>query len=149
SIPNSGTAYNRVLETYPADLKEEKPSYLYHEFMEEFNRPCYFHEFAARVAAHGLQYIDESTPSPSISMLPAKVTETMQQIADNVIELEQYLDYFLCRTFRQSLLTHENVSIKRGFDAARLRRFRYTTLAKPPDDPPPLDDTTFVNYEVL
>lgn len=148
-IPPSDKAFNRLLESYGADLPKESASYLFHEYMEMFNQPCYFWEFAERIAAHGLQYVDEATPSPSISMLPAKVTDTIKQLADDIIQLEQYIDFFLCRTFRQSLLCHASVSVKRGFDPAVMGQLRFTTSARPPESMPSLDDTTYVQYEIL
>src|SRR5207253_9153728 len=40
---------------------EGKPeSYILHEYLEEWNQPMYFREFARRCAAHGVQYVGDA-----------------------------------------------------------------------------------------
>jgi methyltransferase-like protein/cyclopropane fatty-acyl-phospholipid synthase-like methyltransferase len=96
----------------------ERPSYLLHEYLEETNCPLYFHEFMAQAASHGLQYLADAQPHlTGAGSLPPGVGERLRGFSADRIELEQYADFVLNRSFRRTLLCHA---------AARIA-----------DDPPP------------
>ena len=44
------SAYGRVLRAEAEALKDEEDAYVFHEFLEDENRPTYVHEFLARAA---------------------------------------------------------------------------------------------------
>ncbi|MGB9129655.1 MAG: class I SAM-dependent methyltransferase, partial [Thiobacillus sp.] len=49
-----------------AYLKTAAPSYLFHEYLAEFNAPMPFTEFAAQLDAHGLRYVGEAGPRRAV-----------------------------------------------------------------------------------
>jgi hypothetical protein len=49
-----------------AYLKSAAPSYLFHEYLAEFNAPMAFGEFAAQLDAHGLRYVGEAGPRRAV-----------------------------------------------------------------------------------
>jgi methyltransferase-like protein/trans-aconitate methyltransferase len=83
-------------------------SYLYHEHLEACNEPVYFHEFVSRSQNHGLRFLAEAQVS---SMFPNEFHEdvqgTLQRIANDLIQYEQYMDFLRNRRFRQSLLVQK------------------------------------------
>src|SRR5947208_11701556 len=101
-------------------LAQASDTYVYHEHLEEVNHPAYFHQFAERAAAHGLQYLAEAEPTPLPSNLSPEGRETLQRLAGDLIQGEQYLDFVRFRTFRRTLLCHSDVRLSRPPDPKAL-----------------------------
>jgi cyclopropane fatty-acyl-phospholipid synthase-like methyltransferase len=106
------SAYGKVLRQEAETLGRTSDAYLFHEHFEEVNIPVYFHEFAARAAAKGLQYLAEARPLPLPANLTPHATATLQRLTTDRIHGEQYLDFMRNRTLRCTLLCHEQVSLK-------------------------------------
>ena len=49
-----------------AYLKTAAPSYLFHEYLADFNAPMAFGEFAAQLDVHGLRYVGEAGPRRAV-----------------------------------------------------------------------------------
>jgi SAM-dependent methyltransferase len=124
-----------------ADLLRNAPdSYLFHEHLEADNRPVYFHDFVARAAAHRLRYVGEAQPTTVLpGEFPAEVETTLRSMAEDEVQFEQYLDFLRNRTFRRSLLCHDDVSLRRDFTAGSLRGLLLASSAEVADDGGPLD----------
>ncbi|HEX7154485.1 MAG TPA: methyltransferase regulatory domain-containing protein [Thermoanaerobaculia bacterium] len=111
------------------------PQYMLHEYLEATNAPIYFHEMAARAASHGLQYVAEAEPAVAeVDNLSADVARKLRSFAGDRIELEQYLDFVLNRTFRRTLFTHKEIVIDRAMRAERMQRLFVSTATKPTED---------------
>jgi SAM-dependent methyltransferase len=106
------SAYGKILRQEAETLGRTSDAYLFHEHFEEVNIPVYFHEFAARAAAKGLQYLAEARPLPLPSNLTPHATATLQRLTTDRIHGEQYLDFMRNRTLRCTLLCHEQVALK-------------------------------------
>jgi SAM-dependent methyltransferase len=83
--------------------------YIHHEFLELNNRPCYFRDFMRAAAQQQLAYVGEAQFS---DMAPQRLREdiarTLGMLAQgNVLALEQYMDLFTNRYFRQTVLAHQ------------------------------------------
>lgn len=106
---------------YGAMLKNEldllhrcSDSYLFHEHLEEVNQPIYFYQFAEAAQRHGLKYLAESEFSTMLSSdFTNDVSETLSRISSDIIRSEQYMDFVRNRFFRQTLLCHGNIPLKR------------------------------------
>ena len=101
------SAYNQLLKNEAELLNTCDDHYIYHEHLEEYCEPLYFHEFIARAHEHGLDYLGE----PHLgSMTPtnfgADAHQALKSLSHDAIELEQFMDYFSNRTFRETLLHH-------------------------------------------
>jgi methyltransferase-like protein/cyclopropane fatty-acyl-phospholipid synthase-like methyltransferase len=113
----------------------DRPSYILHEYLEETNAPMYFREFAARAAAHGLQYAGEAEAHEAeVDNLSPQVAQKLRSFAHDRIELEQYLDFVLNRTFRRSLLVRSGVPLDRTMQPERMQRLCAATACKPVSD---------------
>jgi methyltransferase-like protein/SAM-dependent methyltransferase len=134
-----GEAHALVMRTAREHFEEfrHRPAYLAHEYLERTNAPMYFHEFAARAAKHGLQYMSEAEPSAmeADNLAPA-VAERLHQFTSDRIELEQYVDFAANRMFRRTLLCHDSVRLDRDPTPEKLRRLYVSSTAKPVSDTP-------------
>jgi len=90
-----------------AKLATQTDSALFHDDLAVPNDPCYFHEFAAQLASHGLAYVGEAKLS---TMTAAGLSPRMQQFVAGMDRLtrEQYLDFARLRRFRQSLVCRDD-----------------------------------------
>lgn len=106
--------YGAFLKRELEMLQRSDDSYLFHEHLEDVNEPTYFHRFAERAEACGLRYLGESDMSAMYTgHIPADVWTTLESVSSNLIQMEQYMDFLRNRTFRQTLLCHQDVSIDR------------------------------------
>lgn len=121
----------RVLAEEAATLPEAADYYLYHEHLEDANQPLYFHEFVKQARAVGLDYLGEAWHHTQIDSLPAEVRETLDAISADLIDLEQFVDFFRNRTFRRTLVCHASNRINRTPDPAVLEPMFLETLVRP------------------
>lgn len=127
-----------VQETLP-DIRNADASYLLHEYLEPCNAPCYFKDFAARAAAHGLAYLGDAEPQTMfVQNFGDTVREALLRECDSQVMVEQYLDFLTNRLFRQSLLVHgaRQGEIRYRLDHARLRGLHYAGWFATPDGAP-------------
>src|SRR5262245_52209065 len=113
----AGGAYGEMLRAEAKLLAGSDDSYILGEFLERENAPCYFRDFAAKADGYGLSYLCEAEISQCI---PEHITPEVGALirtmsANNLIPLEQYMDFFKGRTFRQTLLV-------KGTQARRIER---------------------------
>jgi SAM-dependent methyltransferase len=113
-------------------LRQQSDAYLYHEHLEEHNSPCYFFEFAHKVKAAGLQYLGDATVQTMFPHgYPPKILQTLNRLARDLIQLEQYLDFVRNRMFRMSLLCHADVPLVRTIDVDLLQEMHLSAAAVP------------------
>jgi methyltransferase-like protein len=111
STKQDAGAYGALLRTELAVLRDQSDHYLYHEQLEEVNEPLYFHQFAARAAAHGLRYLGESRITTMMTgNFGPDVQKTLALLATDQVQAEQYLDFVRNRTFRETLLVRAGQS---------------------------------------
>ena len=127
----AGSEHNPYLQVITSELKmleKVNPSYLYHDHLEEHNEPCYFHRFMQKAHANSLQYLGEvSLSSMFLGNLAQEAATTLGQIANDIVRVEQYMDFIRNRRFRCTLLVHDNVAINRNLNPRILRDFCLTT----------------------
>jgi methyltransferase-like protein/SAM-dependent methyltransferase len=117
----SHAAYLRTPSELLDDYRDD-PSYVVHEYLEETNEPLYFHDFAARASAHGLRYIADAEPHENdLDNLGAAAAEGIRAMTSDPIEQEQYVDFVVNRTFRRTLLCHQEATRD---ESSRLERIR-------------------------
>jgi methyltransferase-like protein len=135
----------RVLAEFRAHSEGFGDSYLLHDELETFNSPCYFYEMLARARAHGLAFLAEARPE---AMFPGnygpKVEEHLVQKCGGVqVLVEQYIDFVVNRTFRESLLVHSErePQIRYNPDRTRIRRLHIAAFVPPADGQSRLDNS--------
>ncbi len=123
-------------ETMPI-VRGGNSSYLLHEFLEPCNAPCYFKEFVTRAQAHGLAYLADAEPSTMfVQNYGEKVRDPLlRECGGSQVMMEQYLDFLVNRTFRQTLLVKQPraAQIRYRLAPQRLRAFEYAAFFRPDD----------------
>lgn len=127
-------AYSQLLQDELQVLRSSEDSYLFHEHLEHYNEPLFFHQFADRAAEHQLKFLCEAHFSAMIPNGYSSETQaTLSEIAPDIIQMEQYLDFLRNRKFRQTLLCHESVRLNRSVDASRVRDLEVASPLQPID----------------
>ena len=105
---------------------------IYHDDLADINDPFYFHQFVAQAGQFGLQYLSEANfYETQYHTLPAQVREMLDQFGDeNILLREQYLDFLKCRTFRQTLLCHQDIKLERTINPQRISEMFISTPAQ-------------------
>lgn len=128
---STGTAYGMMLKDELNLLRKCNDSYLFHEHLEDFNKPLYFHQFIERAARHGLQYLGETALSAMLtSNFPQQVAETLNRVSSSLARTEQYMDFLRNRTFRQTLLCRVGVALERNLTPEAIMPFYIASPAK-------------------
>jgi methyltransferase-like protein len=101
-----GMPYGEMLRQEAKSLATRDDAYILGEFLQQENAPCHFHEFAAKAHGFGLSYLCDTDVG---ECFPEHLgPETGQLIramsANHLVPMEQYMDFFKGRAFRQSLL---------------------------------------------
>lgn len=112
SITNPQSAYGSALRAESELLRKNPDYYVLHEQLADENRPCYFHEFATNLKAHGLRYItDALLQTADFNELPVQVMEPLRRVARDEVELEQYVDFARGRLFRCSVVARAEAKL--------------------------------------
>ncbi|WP_182869894.1 methyltransferase regulatory domain-containing protein [Rhodopirellula sp. JC639] len=114
-------AYEKLLHEELSVVRGSEDSYIYHEHLEDYNEPLFFHQFVSRAEASELRFMCEAQFG---SMIPSEYSEetrqTLSKIAPGLVQMEQYLDFLRNRKFRQSVLCHREVQLDRAIQPERL-----------------------------
>jgi SAM-dependent methyltransferase len=94
-------------------LKSAAPSYLFHEYLAEFNAPMTFAEFAAQLDAHGLRYIGEAGPRRAVVELEDAWGLAPEGMAGRWLDAEAALDDALLTRFRRALIARDDAPCAR------------------------------------
>ena len=125
------TAYAHLLRGELESFRRSSDSYLYHEHLEEHNEPIYFYQFAERAAAAGLKYLGEADLRVMVpGNFPPEIENVLQMLAQDMIHLEQYMDFLRNRMFRQTLLVHKNATPNYQLKWEQLRAFHVGSPAR-------------------
>jgi methyltransferase-like protein/2-polyprenyl-3-methyl-5-hydroxy-6-metoxy-1,4-benzoquinol methylase len=140
TVPPDDNAYSSLLRGESERLRSNADSYVLHEHLEAINEPLYFYQFAEAAAAKGLQFIAEAQSGARwLEGLGPEADQAVRQVARDIIEYEQYLDFLRNRMFRRSLLCHADVALDRRLAPKRVRKLWVASKAVPDG---PVDVTT-------
>jgi len=139
SLSTAGDAYGTFLGDYKSALEKDwkgtptrREAFLLHDELEEINVPLYFHQFAERAASHGLQYLGDADFSTMlVNDFPPETRDALAKMVDNLIDLEQYIDFLRHRTLRRTLLCHEDIALHRKLKPQQMRSFLVASRVRP------------------
>ena len=125
-------------EVYQAVLKKElerflklEQSEIFHDDLAETNQPFYFYEFAEMLEKNELQFLAEAD---LYAMFPGGLSEEASEFInslDDIIEREQYLDFFRGHTFRQVLFCRKEIELNRRIEPFVLKNFLFNSQIRP------------------
>lgn len=110
-------------------------SYFIHEYLEEENTPLYFHQFVGMASRFDLQFLSEAYPTteyPDIKNLQSESESCSEE--EKRVHQEQYYDFQVNRTFRQTLLCRKSISIQEAWQIDPLEGFHIASTVKPVED---------------
>jgi methyltransferase-like protein/SAM-dependent methyltransferase len=143
SLAKETTPYPLYLKSELEQMRNHNDSYILHEHLEDCNVPIYFHQFVERVTAHRLRYLGEAEIS---SMVPSnfgpEAQEGLQRLSADLVQLEQFMDFLRNRTFRQTLLVHDQHNPVYHIDPKLAALFHICSPAVPAENAPDLRTTT-------
>lgn len=87
-----------------AYLRAAAPSYLFHEYLAEFNAPFGFERFALDLAAHALRYVGEAGPRHAVVEFDDGGEADARRRAERWRDAEAALDAALATRFRRALI---------------------------------------------
>jgi methyltransferase-like protein/cyclopropane fatty-acyl-phospholipid synthase-like methyltransferase len=132
-----GETYVNILKHENERLGKSADAYLFHEELEERNDPLYFYQFADLARRHNLQYLSESSLSQVfMDDVPLEIKNNLVKMSGDIIELEQYRDFLTNRSFRSSLVIHNDLKISRQINADRILNL-YAGSSCTPESPDP------------
>ena len=132
ALKDRNDAYARSMWEELSQIAGLEDYYIAHEYLEQINDPCYFHEFIHHAYRHELQFLGEAEiQSMSTAGFPASVQAGLREMASRVEEAEQYGDFVRNRAFRQTLLCRPEVELKRTISPDLVRRFHFASALHP------------------
>ncbi len=135
AVASNGGAYEKLLHEELQILRTSEDSYLFHEHLEAYNEPLFFHQFVDRADQAGLRFLCEASFSSMVANeYSEEVQQTLRKIAPDIIQMEQYLDFLRNRKFRQTLLCHQHNSLVRAIVPERIHRL-FVSAPLTPSDP--------------
>ncbi len=128
-------SYRTSLASKLAEGPGSGDSLLLHDEMAEINDPVYFEQFVDHAEQFGLQYLSEVDLSAVMpSRMPAKQARELGALARDPMEAEQWLDFIRFRTFRQTLLVHQEAELNKRLRPQVVGRFKLASLARAEDE---------------
>jgi methyltransferase-like protein/SAM-dependent methyltransferase len=148
SVTMEQNPYGMFLRSELELLRKQPDAYLLHEHLEEHNAPIYFHQFVERVSHHDLRYLaDVELNTLALSPFPPQVSQVLQRVCNDLLQLEQYLDFLRNRTFRQTLLGHKRLEPKYQVNPSVLKRFFIGSPLRPASAQPDLHSSNFELFQ--
>lgn len=122
--------------------------YVFHEYLETDNHPCYFTEFMARAHKHGLQYVGDAWVHLVLEALAPEVRDSLVGISEDLIQLQQFHDFLTNCSFRRTLLCHATFELDRSPSFEVIRGLHAGALARPMSAEPDLYSTKPETFEI-
>lgn len=123
SIKDSETSYAKLMMESVDMLKNKPDYYIAHDFLGIYNKAFYLSDFVDQVKSNSLQYLSDADISnmylPNYS---DGIAEKLGEI-NELVRMEQYLDFTINRTFRCSLICHDDVTINREIGPGNMVKF--------------------------
>lgn len=130
SLFEADAPYARAVRAAAESLAKESTTYVFHEYLEQCNRPLSFEEFARRAVGAGLRYVGDASLRDPASRLTDEARQHLTAVENDLVRCEQTLDFLRNRTFRRDVLCHAGVATERWPQPAALKGMRLVALAK-------------------
>lgn len=126
--------YSDIIDNELNILNNQSDFYLLHEHLEENNIQYYFHQFIEMANKSGLQYLAETALSSMFIGNMPKETAAVLSTTDDIIRMEQYMDFINNRRFRSTLLCHKDRILRRNLNGEDLLDKYFSSSFKLPDN---------------
>lgn len=118
--------YRKYFQEQGKSLVQRPDYYIFHEHLEPNNRALYFTEFMDLANTHGLAYVCESNNNfaEDLSVFKPEARQFLSTIQNAVVR-EQYVDYFVNRQFRSSILCRQECKPDADVQRASIKHIHY------------------------
>ncbi|MBT9557866.1 MAG: methyltransferase regulatory domain-containing protein [Myxococcales bacterium] len=100
-----GSASGQSLRSIVDTVTSSTDSYVFHEYLEPYNRPLWFHEFWSHLVGNELTYVaDSHFGNILLPDVTDEAARKLRELAPDRLRLEQYLDFYRNQTFRRSIV---------------------------------------------
>lgn len=148
--PKGEEGFHAIIEEEAELIRKEEDFYVFHEHLEDSNAPIYFHEFAQRLARHGLQFLGEAPLSAgAVGLRASTLHGFLKEFPEDPIEQEQYFDFVRNRTFRRSLVCHAGLELRRPPLWEPIETMHVESLARPASQDINLYDQSEAAFELM
>lgn len=135
-----GSLYQSVIKMELSQFAERTAENIFHDDFAELNQPFYFHEFVEHIQPYGLQFLTEVDAFWMESGgLSSEILEKLDELGDDIIRREQYIDFIKCRPFRSTIICHDNIVLDRHPTPDILKNFYLASQARPESESPNID----------
>ena len=117
--------HDPVLLKEIAFLKSAAPSYLFHEYLADFNTPITFGDFATRLDVHGLRYVGEAGPRHAVVELEDAWGLAPEGMAGRWLDAESALDEAYAIRFRRALIARADAPCAQPLQIEALSRLSF------------------------
>lgn len=129
---NNENAYNRFVNEEIKDFIQLPSSFVSQTFLDEENKPLYFHQFIENAQKQDLEYLgDAFLHTMFINNFPQAVTEALQMFKHDLIRQEQMMDFLRNRAFRHTLLCHKGIQLTRTVPSNAMQGLYITSSLQP------------------
>jgi methyltransferase-like protein/cyclopropane fatty-acyl-phospholipid synthase-like methyltransferase len=135
AVKESDSAYAKLmLET--RELLNDKPDFsIAQDFLQTHNKAFYFSAFMEEATKVGLQYVVDAEITKMYIPNYSKIISEKLGGIEEVMRMEQYLDFITNRAFRQTILCHNHQLIQRKIPIDKLVDYYFKmNLVSPPEE---------------
>lgn len=127
SVPTENNPYGILLQKELETMKTWPDNYFFHDSLEAVNQPLYFHEFNDMARSHGMKFLSESRLASMLAgNFPKETSDTLQKMCKSIVDMEQYIDFIRNRMFRETLICHQDVTLKREVHSDVIKSFYFS-----------------------
>ena len=104
--------YQNTLAHELSDITTSHRNVIFHDILEQTNTPVYFYQFITHAEKHDLRFLSEIEYfTKKDTSYNSTIREFLQAFGDDVTRREQYIDFFINRRFRQTLLCRKEIEV--------------------------------------
>ena len=108
ATPSRDYAYAVLLAEELERVRDGKPFYIFHEYLEEFNEGIWLRDFVQRARKNDLDYVCDAQFSQWEGQVPKELKHSLSQAGLDPIEQEETADLLCNRYFHASILCRGN-----------------------------------------
>jgi len=125
--------YHHLLAQEAKRLENYSDGALFHDDLNRFNQPFYFHEFMAQASPHGFQFLAEAEVSDNFARhYSPQVEAALAELDPNdLVAREQYFDFLRCCGFRHTLLCRQGQPRQKEIRSERVMLLRVAGEIRP------------------
>jgi methyltransferase-like protein len=124
--------YQSMIKMELAQFGQRTPENIYHDDFASINQPYYFHEFVDLLNGAGLQFLSEVDSFwMEAAEISPEVMKKLDDLGDDIVRREQYIDFIKCRPFRSTLVCHAGIELDREPGPEILKNFYLASQVEP------------------